>query len=154
MNNNDILQRIHKILGLGSSEMTLIFGLADFQLKKSNIDNWLLDINETGYEKFGDHELTVFLNGLISYRRGKKEGSVPVKEGRITNNLILKKLKIAFELETDDLMEIMELADSPIRKLELSALFRKADNKHYRVCKDQVLDSFICGLELKYSSIK
>ena len=151
MNNNNILRRIHIILGLSNSETTAIFGLADFHLKQNHIDNCLKNVNEPGYEKFDDHELLAFLNGLIIYKRGKKEGLSPAVKVRISNNIIFTKLKIAFDLKTDDLLEIMVMADYPIGKLELSALFRKADNKHYRVCKDQILDSFLNGLELRYS---
>ncbi|AYC06892.1 Glutamate synthase (NADPH) large chain [Vibrio cholerae] len=50
-------------------------------------------------------------------------------------------------LKAEDILEILQLADFRLSKHELSAFFRKPDNKHYRECKDQVLKSFLLGLE-------
>ncbi|MCK5675168.1 MAG: DUF1456 family protein, partial [Spirochaetales bacterium] len=62
------------------------------------------------------------------------------------------KLKIALNYKSDEILEIMSLADFPLRKLELSALFRKPGNKHFRECRDEVLEGFFRGLEIKYCS--
>jgi len=68
----------------------------------------------------------------------------------MTNNLILKKLRIALELKEDDMIEIFHLADFEITKPQLSALFRKEDNKHYKKCGDQILRRFLKGLAIRY----
>ena len=46
----------------------------------------------------------------------------------MTNNTILKKLRIALELKDTDIIKILKLADFEISKSELSALFRKEDH--------------------------
>ena len=43
----------------------------------------------------------------------------------LTNNDILKKLRVALELRDDDIIEILKLSDFKISKTKLSALFRK-----------------------------
>ena len=65
-------------------------------------------------------------------------------------NSVFRKLKIALDLKADDVLDILGLANLRISKHELSAFFRKPDHKHYRECKDQVLRSFLKGVQLKY----
>ncbi len=66
------------------------------------------------------------------------------------NNLILKKLRIALELKEDDMLEIFELAEFPVTRPQLSALFRKEGHKHYKQCQDQMLRYFLAGLAKKF----
>lgn len=64
----------------------------------------------------------------------------------LTNNDILKKLRIALELKDDDIIHILKLADFTISKSELSALFRRDDHPNYVACGDQLLRNFLQGL--------
>lgn len=68
----------------------------------------------------------------------------------MSNNQIFLKLKIALNLQADDIFETLSLAGFPLSKHEISAFFRKPEHKNYRDCKDQVLRHFLKGLELKY----
>jgi uncharacterized protein YehS (DUF1456 family) len=70
-------------------------------------------------------------------------------EKAMTNNEILKKLRIALELKDTDIMEILKLADFEISKSEVSALFRKPDHRNYKVCGDQILRNFLNGLIIR-----
>ena len=97
-----------------------------------------------------DRVLAQFLNGLIINNRGRREGPLPEPERRLNNNVVLAKLRIALSLRAEDLMEILALADYVISKHELSAFFRRPDNRHYRECKDQILRRFLRGVEAKY----
>jgi len=94
-----------------------------------------------------------FLDALIIEKRGKKDGGPTIRTRQeLGNNLILTKLKIAFNLKSEEILAIMALADFKISKHELSALFRKKGHKHYRVCKNQMLRKFMKGLQIKYRS--
>ncbi|MGE0635231.1 MAG: DUF1456 family protein [Bacteroidia bacterium] len=64
----------------------------------------------------------------------------------LTNNDILKKLRIALELKDEDIIHILKLADFTVSKSELSALFRKDDHPNYVACGDQLLRNFLQGL--------
>ncbi len=64
----------------------------------------------------------------------------------LTNNDIIKKLRVALELRDDDIIEIMALVDFKISKSELSAFFRKEDHPKYMPLKDQILRNFLNGL--------
>ncbi|MCK5156463.1 MAG: DUF1456 family protein [Spirochaetales bacterium] len=150
MTNNDILRRIRYIFDYGDSKMIAIFGLADHEITREQISDWLKKDDDPAYKSCSDTQLSIFLNGLINDKRGKKEGAQPVPNKYLTNNIIFMKLKIALNLKADDVLELMNLADLPISKHELSAFFRKPDHKHYRECKDQILRNFLKGMQLKY----
>jgi uncharacterized protein YehS (DUF1456 family) len=64
----------------------------------------------------------------------------------MTNNDILKKLRVALELKDDDIIEILKLSDFEISKSELGAIFRKEDHPNYKPCGDQLLRNFLNGL--------
>ena len=150
MTNNDILRRIRYTFDFNDSKMIAIFGLADHQVTRGQISEWLKKEDDPGYRKCSDTQLAIFLNGLISDKRGKKEGSQPKPEKQLTNNIIFVKLKIALNLKAEDILAIMDLANLRISKHELSAFFRRPNHKHYRDCKDQILRNFLKGVQLKY----
>lgn len=67
----------------------------------------------------------------------------------MTNNDILKKLRIALSLKDFEIIEILKLVDFEMSKSELSAIFRKDDHENYMPAGDQVLRKFLNGLILK-----
>ena len=94
--------------------------------------------------------LAHFLDGLVIHCRGRNESLPPRPvEKRVTNNVVLKKLRVAFELKDVDMHEVFEAAGFPVSKPELSALFRQPDHKNYRACGDQMLRNFLKGLTLR-----
>jgi len=148
--NNVILRRIRYIFDFDDSKMIAIFGLADHQVTRGQINDLLKKDDDPARQECSDTLLAIFLNGLINDKRGKKEGPQPDPEKRLTNNIIFMKLKIALNLKAENVLEIMDLANLRISKHELSAFFRKPDHKHYRDCKDQILRNFLKGVQLKY----
>ena len=64
----------------------------------------------------------------------------------LTNNDILKKLRVALQLRDDDIVEILKLVDYKISKSELGAFFRKFDHPKYMPLQDQILRNFLNGL--------
>jgi len=148
--NNDILRRIRYTFDFSDSKMIAIFNLANLEVTRTQVSDWLKKENDPAYQICTDINLAIFLNGLINYKRGKKEEPQPQPEKRLTNNIIFRKLKIALNLKADDVLDILDLANLSISKHELSAFFRKPDHKHYRDCKDQILRSFLKGVQLKY----
>ena len=92
--------------------------------------------------------LAHFLDGLIVHYRGRTEGAPRPVEKRIDNNVVLKKLRVAFELKDVDLHQAFADAGFPVSKPELSALFRQPGHKNFRPCGDQMLRNFLKGLTL------
>lgn len=150
MTNNDILRRIRYIFDFNDSKMIAIFGEADLAVSREQISDWLKKEDDPAYKNCSDSQLASFLNGLINFNRGKKEGEQPKPEKTLNNNIIFRKLKIALNLKEDDTLAIMAAAGLPISKHELSAFFRRENHKHYRVCKDQILRNFLNGLQAKF----
>lgn len=64
----------------------------------------------------------------------------------LSNNDILKKLRVALKLRDDDIIAILKLVEFDIGKSELSAFFRDETHPNYRPCGDQVLRNFLNGL--------
>ncbi|MDO9182735.1 MAG: DUF1456 family protein [Bacteriovorax sp.] len=67
----------------------------------------------------------------------------------LSNNDILKKLRVALSFKDTDILECLELAEFKMTKTELSALFRNIDHPNYQECGDQVLRNFLNGLIIK-----
>ena len=150
MTNNDVLRRIRYAFDFNDSKMIDIFGLADLEVTREEISDWLKKDEDPAFKEISDTQLAIFLNGFINDRRGKKEGVQLEPEKRINNNIIFRKLKIALDLKSEDVLEILALTEVAISKHELSAFFRKPKQKHFRKCKDQILRKFIEGVQLKY----
>jgi len=150
MTNNDILRRIRYTFDFNDSKMVALFGLADHQVTVTQISCWLKKDDDPSYQECSDTWLAIFLNGLINHKRGRKEGPQPEPEQRLTNNMIFRKLKIALDLKSEDVLAIMDLANFRMSRHELSAFFRRPGHKHYRDCKDQILRNFLKGVQLKY----
>lgn len=149
MTNNDILRRIRYISDLDDAAMVKVFALADTEVRRGHVVSWLVKEGEHSYQECNDRMLATFLNGLINMRRGKKKGPQPKPESHLTNNIILRKLKIAFKLESDDIIAILASAGFELTAPELSSFFRKPGHRNYRPCKDQVLRNFLMGLQIK-----
>ena len=73
---------------------------------------------------------------------------------KMTNNDILKKLRVALMLRDDQIVEILELVDFRISKSELGAFFRAEDHENYMECGDQVLRNFLNALVLHLRGTK
>jgi uncharacterized protein YehS (DUF1456 family) len=152
MINNDVMRSIRYMLDLGDAKVVEIIHLADPELAvdKEQLPALLKKEGEPGFEPCSDRVLAHFLDGLVVYYRGPSESGPRRVESRITNNLVLKKLRVAFQLKDVDMHEIFQAAGFPLTKPEMTALFRQADHKHYRACGDQILRNFLKGLTLRY----
>ncbi len=152
MDNNVILRRLRYNFDFTDAQMISLFKSAGMEVNRSEVSNWLKKEEDDNFEKINDKKLATFLNGFIIEKRGKKEGPLPVAEKTLTNNIILRKLKIALNLKDEDVLEILYAADMKISKHELSAFFRKSGQRQYRACKDQVLRNFLYGMQLMYKN--
>jgi uncharacterized protein YehS (DUF1456 family) len=152
MLHNDILRAIRYMLDLSDAKVVDIVKLADpaYLLEKEDVQAMLLREDDPAYQTCSNTMLARFLDGLVIYRRGRDE-SRPARppEKRIDNNVVLKKLRVAFELKDVDMHAIFDAAGMPVSKPELSALFRQPGHKNYRPCGDQLLRNFLKGLTLR-----
>ena len=64
----------------------------------------------------------------------------------LSNNDILKKLRVAHKLRNEDIIDILKLVDFDISKGALGDMFRKEDHPSYVEAGDQILRNFLNAL--------
>jgi uncharacterized protein YehS (DUF1456 family) len=160
MDNNDILIRLRYALEIKNKEMAEIFKLGGMDVTVPEVIRILTkseDENEFQI-KCNNSMLDSFLNGFIIFKRGKQEPKPgqseiqkpALKKSANMNNLLLKKVKIALALTTEDMLDIFEEAGIMVTKGELGALLRKEGHKNYKECGDKFARNFLKGLAFKY----
>ncbi len=151
MTNNDHLRSIRFILNVDEAKLAEILKLRGFVLPVEDFESFLLNEEDDDYLQCGDEIMSAFLDGLIYFKRGKDESRpTPDLEIPIDNNVVLKKLKVAFALKEEDMHKVLSLANFKVSRPELSALLRKKGHENYRECGDQFLRNFYKGLAVKF----
>ncbi|ASM49856.1 hypothetical protein PESP_a1792 [Pseudoalteromonas espejiana DSM 9414] len=150
MTNNDILRRLRYTFNLTDTAMVDIFAAAEATVTTEQVIAWLTKEGDEGFVKISDTEFATFLNGFINTKRGKRDGEQPLPESKLNNNIIFMKLRIALNMKAEDVIATLALVDFDLSKHELSAFSRKVENKHYRVCNDQILRLFLTGVQQQY----
>ncbi len=64
----------------------------------------------------------------------------------LSNNDIMKKLRVAHKFRDEDIVKICSLVDFAVTKSELGAIFRHESHEKYMECGDQFLRNFLNGL--------
>lgn len=151
MTNNDVILSLRYILNINDKKIVEIIGLSGFKIGVQEIEYYLKNEEDPSYQPCNDEVMSHFLDGLIFYKRGKDD-SKPRHEFElpVSNNLVLKKLRVAFTLKEPDMHEILENGGYRVGRAELSAFLRKRGQPNYRECGDQVLRYFLKGLALKF----
>ena len=150
MNNNDILRRLRYAFDFSDTKMMSLFESGGIEVSREQISAWMKKDDDPDFQSLHDIKLAVFLNGFINDRRGKKDGESAKPEKKLNNNIIFRKLRIALNMKEEDILSVFDLVGMTVSKHEISAFFRKPEQKQYRECKDQILRNFIQGLQLKY----
>jgi len=152
MINNDVLRAVRYMLDLSDARVAAIIQLAEptLVLSRDEVQALLKKEGEAGGVECSNRVLALFLDGLVVDRRGRDASRPPRPlEKHVTNNVVLKKLRVAFELRDVDMHQILAAAGFPISKPEMSALFRQSAHKNFRPCGDQLLRNFLKGLTLR-----
>jgi len=151
VNTNEILYRIQQALNLTTEEILEAYKLEAYPMEASHLESLLKRRQDQGFMLCSYEELGVFLDGLVTLKRGpspKKANNDEIIE--LTNNLILKKLRIALELKEAETEIIFGLADVELSKQQLASLFRKEGHKNFKVCSNELLMAFLEGLDEFY----
>lgn len=150
MIHNDVLRSLRYALAISDGALVDMIKLGGQPVTIEAVRTYLKKEDEDGFVRCPDAVMGHFLDGLVFHRRGKDESrpQLPLQLP-VSNNDILKKLRVAFELREDDIRQILATVDFPVSKPELSALFRKVGHDNYRACGDQLLRNFLKGLTLR-----
>jgi len=148
---NEILYRIQKALNLTIEEMLKVYELENYKMEASHLKSLLKRRQEDGFKIATYEELGLFLDGFVTLKRGPSPKKPNDNEAvDLTNNLILKKLRIALNLKEPEIEIIFGLADVELSKQQLASLFRKENHKNFKVCSDELLMAFLYGLDEFY----
>jgi uncharacterized protein YehS (DUF1456 family) len=137
------------MLNISEFKLVDIVKLGGGEVTQAEMNAFLKREDEPGFVECGQNVMSRFLNGLVYFKRGKDESRPPLSPELPTNNVVLKKLRVAFELKDDDIIAMLEAAGFKVSKTELSALFRKEGHQNFRDCGDQFLRNFLKGLTSK-----
>lgn len=152
MTNNEVLKSVRYTLDLKNSEVVETIKNGGIELTIFDVVNILKSDEDPEFLECTPEVLHAFLDGVILKRRGPNPNSdkksFPTKT--ITNNVVLRKLRIAFELRDTDMISILKGVKFNISKGELGALFRNKHHKNFVKCGDQFLRNFLKGLAQHY----
>jgi uncharacterized protein YehS (DUF1456 family) len=150
MNYNNILKRLRYTFDYGDDKMMKIFSKGGLTVDRALLSNWLKNEDDDDYMEMEAMKLTIFLNGFIIEKRGARGDGPPKPEKYLTNNLIFKKLKIALELTTEDILEMFVLTGKVISMHEINSFLRNPEKRQFRPMKDQYLRQFTFGIQDKF----
>jgi uncharacterized protein YehS (DUF1456 family) len=147
---NDVLRGIRYLLNVSDAKLVEITALGGREIAQDDIVAYLKKEEEAGYRECPALVMAHFLNGLVVFKRGKDESRPPQPvELPVTNNVVLKKIRVAFQLKDTDLIALIEKSGTlKITKTELSAFFRSRGHRNYRECGDQYLRNLLKALSL------
>lgn len=161
MNNNDRLLRLRYAIDLKDADFIKAFELGGVPLTKEEARAVLTkvqskqedDAEGNVYEKAVNNQVfDAFLNGLILLARGpQKDKPAPdtqqkSKEIKHINNVLLKKLKIAFSMTTEDVLAVFAEVELYPSKGEIGAFLRKEGQRNFKPCGDKYMRNFLKGL--------
>jgi uncharacterized protein YehS (DUF1456 family) len=148
---NDILFKIKTALSLENARLLEAYALLEYEMSEEHLNNILKKHQDKGYEEATYEELGIFLDALVILKRGPSDKTQDEDEVvELTNNLILKKIRVAMELKEAELVIIFALAEVTLTKRQIGSLFRKEGGKNFKACSDELLMAFLDGLDEFY----
>jgi uncharacterized protein YehS (DUF1456 family) len=147
---NDVLRSVRYLLNVSDAKLGDIVRLGGGEVNQTDLVAFLRKEDEEGYRECSPVVMGHFLNGLVVYKRGNTDNRPPRSiELPVTNNAVLKSLRVAFELRDDDILTLIEKSGLRVSKAELGAFFRRPDHRNYRECGDQFLRNLLKGLSAR-----
>jgi len=147
MTNSDTFRRLRYALNKNDIAMAQITSKSGRETTEAEVINWLKFEDEPEFATLSDSSLCSFLDGLIVEKRGPHpSGNVPKPLEFLSNNEVLKKLRIAMNLQSDGMLAVFKKAEFDVSNAELGSFFRRADHPKFAQCPEQVLRKFITGL--------
>lgn len=170
LDNNEFNRRIRYALRLDDAETLRLMSLGGLAASEEAVAGYRCKEGEDGHLACPDAALLALLDGLVLDRRGppparagnaggagttgaqggdSATGGKAADETRaavLSNNLVLKQLRIALSLRSDDVYELIKAGGGKIGKTEVSAFFRNPLARNYRRCGDQGVRWFLNGL--------
>ncbi len=147
MTHNDSLRSLRFLLRVPDGRLVEIFAMGGLEVPLGDVVDYLRREDELGFRPCEDRVMAHFLQGMVVLKRGRDESrpAAPI-EIPVTNNTVLKKVRVAFQLSDSDIISRIERSGHHISKAEISAFFRRKGHRNYRECGDQFLRNLFKGL--------
>lgn len=153
MVNNDVLRRVRYALRINDKAMLEVFKLGGMEITPEELTALLSKQEDENFKNCNNKTLDAFLSGLITYKRGPRKPSAdakPVEElsnnAKNVNNYVLRKLRIALDFKSEDMLEAFKAGGIDMSESELSAIFRSTTHKNYREAGDKYVRVFLKGI--------
>jgi len=146
MLNDDILRRLRHALEIDDAHTARLLSTPEEPVTPEHA---LLCLDASSDEDCPPIWLARFLDALVLERRGPRDPSappLPPPSEEISNNMVLKKIRIALVYKEEEMLETIARGGMKFSPAELTALFRKPGHKHFRSCGDELLNAFLTGL--------
>ena len=161
MTNNDILIRLRYALDIKNTDVVEMFRLGGMKYTKDDILNMLKKVQEdeappAGYIEVTNDMLEAFLNGLITFKRGSQKPKPGQEKPKVeavkdhANNMLIKKVKIALSMTSEDVLDTLYDGGVSVSKGELGAILRNPTHRNYKACGDRFARNFLRGLTMQY----
>lgn len=151
MTSNEVMKSVRYTLEIKNKEVVKMINAVGFELTVLDVVDILKNEEDEGFVECSVEIIHAFLDGLILERRGPSDGPAKkISTAKINNNMILRKLRIAFEMRDTDMIATLKNVGFSVSKGEMSALFRAPAHKHYMECGDQFLRNFLKGLTHRF----
>lgn len=145
------MKSVRYTLEIKNKEVVQLIQAGGIEISVLEVVDLLKNEEDEGYAVCPVKTIHAFLDGLILERRGpSNDPAKKTSTASINNNVILRKLRIAFEMKDTDIIDTMKSAGFYVSKSEMSALFRAPKHKHFMECGDQFLRNFLKGLTHKF----
>jgi len=151
MTNNEVMRSVRYALEVKNREVVAMIKAGGMELSVLEVVDLLKNEEEEGFLECPAETMHAFLDGLIYECRGPSDGPAKTfSTATINNNMILRKLRIAFEMRDVDVVDILRDVGFTVSKSEITALFRAPTHRHYMECGDQFLRNFLKGIARRF----
>jgi len=147
MTNNEVMISVRYTLDIKNRDVVQMIQEGGVELSVLDVVDILKNEEDEGFVECPAETIHAFLDGLILKRRGPNDR--PAKKfstAEIDNNMVLRKLRIAFEMKDTDMIATLKSVGLSVSKGEINALFRAPAHKHFMKCGNQFLRNFLKGL--------
>ena len=152
---NESIRAVRYALNMKNSVVRELISKGGGEASSDEVIAILKKDEQDGFVEASPEQVHQFLDGLILKFRGPSDKPTPKFDiSKISNNMILRKLRIAFELRDTDILAILKLTGFNMSKAELGAMSRRKGHPQYMECGDQFLRNFLRGLVLKLRKTK
>ncbi|MGL1891529.1 MAG: DUF1456 family protein [Spirochaetaceae bacterium] len=80
--NNHVMRKLRYALDLKEKDIVKIFALDDYKIEEQTITEYMEKLDSPLFREITDKVLERFLNGLITFKRGKKEDTPYVNKNK------------------------------------------------------------------------